>query len=490
MGELYPDPNLRTRLFLAQQLNRSPFISDSVYGDDLLKTQGSNFRTPIIIGKRNGIPQDQPIDYFLQRHFQSNPYVRGMHPYTSNMLVDVVPSVYNTNPLAGRGGYEKNLVSYNGTRPLATALDEPQEIAQRLFEDEFKLAPNNPLSMQYTVNHSTVEKRARGDMYDAFRLGIETNEQGVQPDYDTVLQSKRQKGYNTSGVLPKGSEGENIATYFENQKPLRTGDFKQGVKDVIKEMTITPAPQADMAVQVGHDREDVVGGGENTFGDLGDGRNLVETLHDFSDLAYLNDKPNRAGGNNNSFFGNRSGPGQGNASTVSFLFHSPADDPGWGHEESKTENFNDAVNILGGSGFNAQLHDSRFSTPVAHGPGRPQQFGDSISPIDYYHVSPNLSHLLPPPTPRNKNSHYNRREVQLTPTIGEHSDILRDSIPHRRVDNLYGKGQNMHRRPRRNPSEAAQRQMNAALGPQLAQDFADLDALRNSNQQRIGYLQL
>jgi hypothetical protein len=48
----------------------------------------------------------------------------------------------------------------------------------------------------------------------------------------------------------------------------------------------------------------------------------------------------------------------------------------------------------------------------------------------------------------------------------------------------------MHRRPRRNPSEAAQRQMNAALGPQLAQDFADLDALRNSNQQRIGYLQL
>ena len=153
MGELYANPNLRTRLFLAQQQNRSPFVSDSLYGDDLLKTLGNNFRTPIIIGKRNGIPQDQPIDYFLQRHFQGNPYVRGMHPYTSNMLVDVVPSVYNTNPLAGRGGYEKNLASFNGTRPLATALDEPQEIAQRLYEDEFKLSPNNPLSMQYTINH-------------------------------------------------------------------------------------------------------------------------------------------------------------------------------------------------------------------------------------------------------------------------------------------------------------------------------------------------
>ena len=46
MGELYANPNLRTRLFLAQQQNRSPFVSDSLYVDDLLKTQGSNFRTP------------------------------------------------------------------------------------------------------------------------------------------------------------------------------------------------------------------------------------------------------------------------------------------------------------------------------------------------------------------------------------------------------------------------------------------------------------
>ena len=66
-----------------------------------------------------------------------------MHPYTSNMLVDVVPSVCNTNTMTGRGGYEKKLASFNGTRPLATAFDEPQEIAQRLYEDEFKLSPND-----------------------------------------------------------------------------------------------------------------------------------------------------------------------------------------------------------------------------------------------------------------------------------------------------------------------------------------------------------
>ena len=66
MGELYPNPNLNNRIFLAKQQNRAPFVSDTLYGDDLLNSQGSNFRTPIIIEKRDGIPQDQPIDYFLQ----------------------------------------------------------------------------------------------------------------------------------------------------------------------------------------------------------------------------------------------------------------------------------------------------------------------------------------------------------------------------------------------------------------------------------------
>ena len=39
-------------------------------------------------------------------------------------------------------------------------------------------------------------------MYDAFRLGIEKNNEGKEPDYDIVLESKRQKGYNAQGFLP------------------------------------------------------------------------------------------------------------------------------------------------------------------------------------------------------------------------------------------------------------------------------------------------
>ena len=56
MGELFPNPNLNSRIFLAKQQNGAPFVSDTLYGDDLLNTQGSNFLTPIIIGKRDRIP--------------------------------------------------------------------------------------------------------------------------------------------------------------------------------------------------------------------------------------------------------------------------------------------------------------------------------------------------------------------------------------------------------------------------------------------------
>jgi hypothetical protein len=231
MGEFVPNPNLAARIFYARQKNTTPQLGDNLIGSSLIDSRNFNFQQPSIDGKRNGIPHGQAIDYFVQQHLQEKPYIRGMHPYTTNMMVDIAPSVYNTNPLAGTGGYEHNLASFNGTRPLATALDEPQEIAQRLYEDEFKLSPNNPLSMQFTLNHAGVEKRARGEMYDAFRLGIKTNDAGVEPDYDTVLQSKRQKGYDYKyGILPKGENEDSIDTYFKNQEPLTSGTFKEHIK--------------------------------------------------------------------------------------------------------------------------------------------------------------------------------------------------------------------------------------------------------------------
>ena len=246
-----------------------------------------------------------------------------------------------------------------------------------------------------------------------------------------------------------------------------------------------------MAVQVGHDREDVVGGGANYIGDLSDGRNMVETLQDISNV---NIKPNRSGGNAMNDLGNRSGPS--NSRTVSFSFHSAADRLGWGQQESKTEDLSDPLNLNGTSGFNTQLHDDRFSTPVAHARGQPQRFGDSISPIDYYNVSPNLSQFLPPPTPRRINPSSStkgrRRDPGRVPRIGEDKPdgFIRNPRNSSRTDRAYAMGvRGMKIAHYPSPSEDQQRAMTQALGPQLAQEFAELDTLRASNNQRIHYIQ-
>ena len=98
-----------------------------------------------------------------------------------------------------------------------------------------------------------------------------------------------------------------------------------------------------------------------------------------------------------------------------------------------------------------------------------------------------MSQFLPPPTPKSYNSVYNRRNVQLTPRIGEKPAENSNRKPLRRHDAAYYQV----RRPRYPKHNDYQNvEMTEALGPQLAQQFANLEALRNRNQQRIGFLQL
>jgi hypothetical protein len=127
--------------------------------------------------------------------------------------------------------------------------------------------------MQYTINHAGVEKRARGKMYNAFRLGVETNDQGVQPDYDIVLQSKQQKGYKTQGVLPKGENENKISTYFNNQEPLRSGTFKENLQQF--KTHLTPAIQASVLAAAG--AGGVAASAPNMIG-AASGTNLVQVL--------------------------------------------------------------------------------------------------------------------------------------------------------------------------------------------------------------------
>ena len=70
MGEFVPNPNLAARIFYARQKNQSPDLNDTLMGNNLMNARNFNFQQPSIDGRRNGIPQGQATDYFVQQHLQ------------------------------------------------------------------------------------------------------------------------------------------------------------------------------------------------------------------------------------------------------------------------------------------------------------------------------------------------------------------------------------------------------------------------------------
>ena len=218
---LFSDPSVYSAIWNAKF--NIPSKIDYV-GDKFINARRELGTKNVILGLRNGIPDNQDQDINFKRTQQLKPYVNGMNPYKTNLMVDVVPSVYNTNPMAGMGGYEANLASFNGTRPLATALDEPKELIERLYEDKFRLSPSHPLSAQYSMNQKRLDKTVRGTMYDAFRSRMNDN----TTDEDLVMESKIMKGYGNNKDYQKTSNSRltsEVIEYMKKQRPINATDL-------------------------------------------------------------------------------------------------------------------------------------------------------------------------------------------------------------------------------------------------------------------------
>ena len=195
-------------------------------GDDLITARALRGTKGTILGLRNGIPDNAEQDLVHQRELGLRPYVKGMNPYTTNLMVDVLPSYYYTNPIAGLGGYEPNLASFNGQKPLATALDEPSELIQRLYEDKFRMSASNPLSAAYSMNQKRLDNAVRGPMYDAMRSRMKDN----ITDDDIVTESKINKGYGINKnykELDSNSQKftNEVVDYMKKQRPINATDL-------------------------------------------------------------------------------------------------------------------------------------------------------------------------------------------------------------------------------------------------------------------------
>ena len=195
-------------------------------GDDLIRARAARGTKGTILGLRNGIPDNAEQDLVYQRELGLKPYVKAMNPYTTNLMVDVLPSYYYTNPIAGLGGYEPNLASFNGQKPLATALDEPTELIQRLYEDKFRMSASNPLSAAYSMNQKRLDNAVRGPMHDAMRSRMKDN----ITDDDIVTESKISKGYainkNYNELDSKSQKFTNeVVDYMKRQRPINATDL-------------------------------------------------------------------------------------------------------------------------------------------------------------------------------------------------------------------------------------------------------------------------
>ena len=104
---LFSDPSVYSAMWNAKF--NIPSKIDYV-GDKFINARRELGTKNVILGLRNGIPDNQDQDINFKRTQQLKPYVNGMNPYKTNLMVDVVPSVYNTNPMAGMGAVVWNFI--------------------------------------------------------------------------------------------------------------------------------------------------------------------------------------------------------------------------------------------------------------------------------------------------------------------------------------------------------------------------------------------
>ena len=204
------------RLFKKDASNALKRNSFETVGN-MYKQTKSNFVKPVVNGLRNGIPLNQEQDIFRLQNFELKPYAKGMHPYHSTNLVDIIPSSYNTNPMAGTGGYEPNLVSMGGYQPLSSALDDPDQITQRVYDERFRSSSSNPLSAHFAANAYLTHQQNHGLETDIHRQYLTTHN-----DNDSIMKRKIEQGYyQGDSAYKKGA----IEAYNERQRPMNAYDL-------------------------------------------------------------------------------------------------------------------------------------------------------------------------------------------------------------------------------------------------------------------------
>jgi hypothetical protein len=110
-----------------------------------------NYRTNTILGLRNGVQQGQEQSTLYDTERQLKPYVRGMTPFPSTKIHDIMMPIYGVNPIGGSNGYLPNMASAAGA-PLAYAIDDITILQDRMHKERYRLSSNDVLGAQFALD--------------------------------------------------------------------------------------------------------------------------------------------------------------------------------------------------------------------------------------------------------------------------------------------------------------------------------------------------
>ena len=240
MGDLEPNSIISSATWSAHNFHLTNFENlrnnhfQSI-GNRLVRTQPFQ-ENYTVVGSRTGTYPNTEMNTFAKQYLELQPYSHGgMRPFADNQNI-LLPN-YTTNPIAGTGGYEPNLVSY-GDQPLALSLNNMTELENRMDKEKYRLSPDDPLSATFAynafINHAshTINKRAAMRAHANNVLlhneHLKRNGWGVIGGEDEVVRSKKfkadqeqQKGEEEDELIP----GKGVKFSKEDKELLK----KQGL---------------------------------------------------------------------------------------------------------------------------------------------------------------------------------------------------------------------------------------------------------------------
>jgi len=235
MGDLKPQSTIQHAIWTGRLYNTNPF-SDNLQFNDYVQTGGlPNFNkrynaTGTLNGLRTGVPNNGDEDMYYYQEHDLRPYIKGMSPYPTTNMVDIVPSSYNTNPMGGNGGYEANLASTNGFRPLSSALDDIDQFEQRLYDDRYRISSTNPLSAQFAQD--AVLATINNDNNQFYNPKFQRLQQDMQNDQITKL--KIQSGHYDTPIIGQlsAAKQKEFDQYYRKQRPINAEDLKSTADNI------------------------------------------------------------------------------------------------------------------------------------------------------------------------------------------------------------------------------------------------------------------